>query len=163
MPVPFPPALTPLLDLLRCPMCRAHLSPDRGALRCPAGHAFDIARHGYVGLLTGARATSGDDADMVRARDRFLATGRYRPIREAVARLAAGAAPERGTVLDVGCGTGRYLAGVLNRWPAARGLDLVGMTPSARRPSRTDPDGDGPPPGRVTVSVLATAYRPRCT
>ncbi|MFF2023775.1 putative RNA methyltransferase [Streptomyces sp. NPDC058171] len=283
MPAPFPPALTPLLDLLRCPTCRAPLRPDRGALRCPAGHAFDIARHGYVGLLTGARATSGDDADMVRARDRFLATGRYRPIRQAVARLAAGAAPDRGTVLDVGCGTGHYLAGVLDRLPAARGLgldtsgralrsaarahrrgaaaawdvfrpfpladgvadvvlnvfaprnpsefhrvlrptgrlvvvrptgrhlselrgrvsamvavdpnkeerlhrsldphfkatvterveypvsltasealDLVGMTPSARRPGRTDPDGDGPPPGRVTVSVLATAYRPRC-
>ncbi|GGY74832.1 methyltransferase [Streptomyces omiyaensis] len=125
MPVPFPPALALSLDLLRCPVCRTHrLRPDRAALRCPGGHTFDIARHGYAGLLTGARATSGDDAAMVRARDRFLSTGSYAPLREAGARLAAGAASERATVVDVGCGTGYYLAGVLDRLPGARGLGL---------------------------------------
>ncbi|MET7914062.1 putative RNA methyltransferase [Streptomyces avermitilis] len=124
MPVSLSPALEPFLDLLRCPTCRTALHPDHAALRCPAGHTFDIARHGYVSLLTGTRATSGDDAAMARARDRFLSTGRYAPIRQAVARLAAGAVPEQGTVLDVGCGTGYYLAGVLDQLPAARGLGL---------------------------------------
>ncbi|BAU83430.1 rRNA methyltransferase [Streptomyces laurentii] len=125
MPVSFPPALGLFLDLLRCPACRTRrLRPDRGALRCPAGHTFDLARHGYAGLLTGARATSGDDAAMVQARERFLATGGYAPILRAVARPAADAVPERGTVVDVGCGTGYYLAGVLDRLPGARGLGL---------------------------------------
>lgn len=125
MSVLLPPALELSLDLLRCPTCRTRrLRPDRGALCCPAGHTFDIARHGYVSLLASTRATSGDDAVMVRARDRFLATGRYAPIRQAVARLAADAAPERGTVVDVGCGTGYYLAGVLDQLPGARGLGL---------------------------------------
>ncbi|MEU6277881.1 methyltransferase domain-containing protein [Streptomyces populi] len=125
MPVPLPPALELSLDLLRCPTCRTrHLRPDRDALRCPVGHTFDMARHGYAGLLTGTRAASGDDAAMVRARDRFLSTGAYAPIREAGARLAADAAPERATVVDVGCGTGYYLAGVLDRLPGARGLGL---------------------------------------
>ncbi|MGW2036379.1 putative RNA methyltransferase [Streptomyces spinosus] len=125
MPVLLPPALEPFLDLLRCPTCRTpRLHPGRGALRCTAGHTFDIARHGYVGLLTGTRATSGDDAAMVQARDRFLAAGGYAPIRRAVARLASGSAPRPGTVVDVGCGTGYYLAGVLDRLPGARGLGL---------------------------------------
>ncbi|MGW1811390.1 putative RNA methyltransferase [Streptomyces sp. NPDC002078] len=125
MPVLLPPALELFLDLLRCPTCRtSRLHPDRGALRCGAGHTFDIARHGYVSLLTGTRATSGDDAAMVQARDRFLGTGRYAPIRQAVARLAADSASAPGTVVDVGCGTGYYLAGVLDQLPGARGLGL---------------------------------------
>ncbi|MFG2840723.1 methyltransferase domain-containing protein [Streptomyces zaomyceticus] len=125
MPMPLPPALDLSLDLLRCPTCRTrHLHPDRGALRCPVGHTFDIARHGYAGLLTGTRATSGDDTAMVQARDRFLSTGTYSPIREAAARLATGAVSEQGTVVDVGCGTGYYLAGALDQLPDARGLGL---------------------------------------
>ncbi|MEU2965929.1 putative RNA methyltransferase [Streptomyces ardesiacus] len=125
MPVSLPPALDQSLDLLRCPTCRTRrLHPEGGALRCPVGHTFDIARHGYASLLTGTRATSGDDAAMVQARDRFLSTGTYAPIREVGARLAADAMSGQGTVVDVGCGTGYYLAGVLDQLPGARGLGL---------------------------------------
>ncbi|MET9452349.1 putative RNA methyltransferase [Streptomyces cinerochromogenes] len=125
MPVSLPPALELFLDLLRCPTCRTRrLHPGRGALRCPAGHTFDIARHGYAGLLTGSRATSGDDAAMIQARDRFLATDTYAPIREVVADLAADAVSGQPTVVDVGCGTGYYLAGVLDQLPGACGLGL---------------------------------------
>ncbi|MEV6239518.1 putative RNA methyltransferase [Lentzea sp. NPDC051838] len=117
-------ALDQVVDLLRCPACGAGLFPVRGPLRCPAGHTFDIGRTGYVSLLSGHRPTSQDSAEMVRARDRFLTSGRYSPILRTVARLAADAVPEGGTVLDVGCGTGYYLAGVLDRLPGARGLGL---------------------------------------
>ncbi|RJQ82522.1 methyltransferase domain-containing protein [Pseudonocardiaceae bacterium YIM PH 21723] len=124
MPALLPPALEPFVDLLCCPVCRAHLGPAPGALRCPAGHTFDIARHGYVSLLAGTRPTSGDDGAMVQARHRFLATDRYAPIRDAVARLTADGLPDHGTVVDVGCGTGYYLAGLLDVFPGARGLGL---------------------------------------
>ncbi|MEU2352422.1 methyltransferase domain-containing protein [Streptomyces misionensis] len=137
MPPSYPPALIPFLPLLRCPACGAPcLDPARGALRCPAGHAFDIARHGYVGLLTGARATSGDDAPMVRARERFLAAGGYEPIRGAVARLATARPAGPGTVLDAGCGTGYYLAGVLDRLPGAHGLGLDSSARALRSAAR---------------------------
>ncbi|MEW2514499.1 methyltransferase domain-containing protein [Streptomyces sp. NPDC046870] len=137
MPVSLPPALELSLDLLRCPTCRTrHLRPDRGALRCPVGHCFDIARHGYAGLLTGTRPTSGDDAAMVQARNRFLSTGTYAPIREVGARLAANAVPEQATVLDAGCGTGYYLAGVLDQLPGARGLGLDASVHALRSAAR---------------------------
>ncbi|WP_326701332.1 methyltransferase domain-containing protein [Streptomyces sp. NBC_01754] len=124
MPVSLPPALASFVDVLRCPTCGARLHPGHGSLRCPANHTFDISRHGYVSLLTGTRATSGDDAAMARARDRFLATGRYRPIRRIVAQLAADTMPGQSNVVDVGCGTGYYLAGVLDQLLDARGLGL---------------------------------------
>ena len=123
VPVSLSPTLESFLDLLRCPTCGACLDPDTGVLRCPSRHTFDISRHGYASLLTGARAISGDDAEMVRARGRFLARGKYGPIRRTVAQLAA-TAPEQSTVLDVGCGTGYYLAGVLETLPESRGLGL---------------------------------------
>jgi 23S rRNA (guanine745-N1)-methyltransferase len=132
VPVSLPAALDPILPLLRCPSCGAELSPGDGALRCPRRHSFDVARHGYVGLLTGARATSGDDGPMARARREFLAAGRYAPLRAAVADLAAeadlsggpGRSGRPATVVDVGCGTGYYLAGVLDALPDAVGLGL---------------------------------------
>jgi 23S rRNA (guanine745-N1)-methyltransferase len=98
-------------------------------VRCPARHSFDIARQGYVSLLTGAKAISGDDPPMVRARQRFLDGGGYAPIREAIVEVAASMVRPKGTVLEVGCGTGYYLAGVLDRLGDARG---IGLDSSAR-------------------------------
>lgn len=55
------------------------LEPFLVLLCCPAGRAFVIACQGYISLLTGIRATNGDDAVMVQARNRVLSTGRYAP------------------------------------------------------------------------------------
>ncbi|WP_446033673.1 putative RNA methyltransferase [Streptomyces olivaceus] len=137
MPAVLPPALAPLLDTLRCPVCGAALRPAQGALRCPTGHTFSIARQGYVSLLTGARALSGDDTAMVQARTRFLATGTYAPVSQVLTHLAAEAVSARGTVLDAGCGTGYYLAGVLDRLPTARGLGLDASVRALRSAARS--------------------------
>ncbi|MGW3235742.1 putative RNA methyltransferase [Streptomyces olivaceus] len=137
MPAVLPPALAPLLDSLRCPVCGAALRPAQGALRCPTGHTFNIARQGYVSLLTGTRPLSGDDTAMVQARTRFLATGTYAPVSQVLTHLAAEAVSTRGTVLDAGCGTGYYLAGVLDRLPSARGLGLDASVRALRSAARS--------------------------
>lgn len=139
MPVVLPPALAALLDVLRCPVCRACLRSDGGALRCSTGHTFDLARQGYVSLLTGTRAVSGDDAAMVQARHRFLATDTYAPVRHALALLTADVLRTDGTVVDVGCGTGYYLAGVLDHLPGARGLGLDASARALRTAARAHP------------------------
>jgi 23S rRNA (guanine745-N1)-methyltransferase len=109
------------------------------ALRCPIGHNFDIARQGYASLLTGTKATSGDDAAMAQARQRFLGAGGFAPIRAAIADLARRPSRPPGTVLEVGCGTGYYLAGVLDALPDARGLGLDSSARALRTTAKAHP------------------------
>ena len=115
------PGLSAIRDSLRCPICAGRLELTPGALRCRQRHTFNIARHGYVSLLSGTNAISGDDAPMIQARERFLATGAYEPIRRAVSTMVSHTIPRDGIVLDVGCGTGYYLAGALDKVTGARG------------------------------------------
>ncbi|MCT1430049.1 methyltransferase domain-containing protein [Brachybacterium muris] len=136
-PRPLPSALSPFLDLLRCPRCGQRVDEADGSLRCPSRHTYDVARGGYASLLTGVSPTSGDDDEMARARDRFLGSGAYAPILETIAAAVgmAGCAPDP-TMLDVGCGTGYYLAGVLDALPGARGLGLDTSTRALRFAAR---------------------------
>jgi 23S rRNA (guanine745-N1)-methyltransferase len=108
-------------------------------VRCPARHSFDIARQGYVSLLTGAKAISGDDPPMVRARQRFLETGGYAPIRDAILELAAPTTRPEATALEVGCGTGYHLASVLDRLPDSRGLGLDSSARALALAARSHP------------------------
>ncbi len=55
-------------------------------MRCGNRHSFDIARQGYVGLLTGASTKmTGDTATMLDARAAFQSAGHFAPIANAVA------------------------------------------------------------------------------
>lgn len=114
-----PPALEfPLL----CPVCRNVLRPGGGAARtlvCEGGHSFDAAKQGYFNFLVGKGTVfEADSADMVAARFDFLSAGHYRPLAEAVARMAAPAVMEATSrppvVLDAGTGTGHYLRALLD-------------------------------------------------
>jgi 23S rRNA (guanine745-N1)-methyltransferase len=129
--------LPAVVGCLACPYCGLHLSEVDGALRCGGGHAFDLARQGYVTLLpAGGRHPAGDDAAMVAARADFLAAGHYAPL---TAALAAAAGPVDGPVLDVGAGPGHHLAAVLDAAPAAVGIALDASRYAARRAARAHP------------------------
>ena len=98
--------------MLICPVCSAPLAEAGGALKCPDGHSFDLAASGYCNLLTGSRNGKfiGDDREMVAARRRFLESGAYAPLRDALcARLLAMTEGRAGlSLLDAGCGEGYY-------------------------------------------------------
>ena len=101
-------------------------------LRCDRRHSFAIAKQGYVSLLSGHAPTSGDDAEMVTARQRFLDTGAYAPLAGTLAdaaaeALAGSAAQAQDTsagspvILDAGCGTGYYSAQLLRHLAGCAG------------------------------------------
>jgi 23S rRNA (guanine745-N1)-methyltransferase len=129
--------LADAVDLLRCPVCGGDVALEDTAVRCPAGHSFDIARQGYVNLVPGR----ADTAEMVEARDAFLRAGHFRPLSAALAeeaargRAAAGGvgAAAADAVVDLGAGTGHYLARVLDAVPGARGIALDASPAALRR------------------------------
>jgi len=132
-------------DLLACSVrgCGLPLARVERTLRCAAGHAFDVARAGYVNLLQPQDRRSlaaGDSKEVVNARLALEERGLGVDLERAVAELAdeiglprtsaadsdASVGPSRtATVLDLGAGTGRHLAALAGRFDAdALGLDL---------------------------------------
>lgn len=111
--------------ILACPVCGQPLTPDSGALKCPSGHSFDVARQHYVNLLLSNASGGkrhGDDRAMVRARTEFLDAGYYDAFRDAVTAAAAELIPRGSPVIDAGCGEGFYTSAVRR----AVGADMCG-------------------------------------
>ncbi len=127
-----------VLDVLGCPHCGDELTRLDQVLGCAAGHRFDVARHGHVALLgPRSRTDTGDSTEMVAARVAFLAGGHYAPIADLLALLATpgGAGP---LLVEVGAGTGYYLASVLDRLDA-RGVAIDSSVRAARRAAGAHP------------------------
>jgi 23S rRNA (guanine745-N1)-methyltransferase len=133
--------LDDVIGYLACPYCGDGLRRAGQALRCGAGHAFDIARQGYVSLLpAGAKGGTGDTAEMVRARTEFLAAGHFADLAgEVAATVAEAAGNVPGCVADVGAGPGYYLAAVLDRRPDRLGLALDASKAALRQAARAHP------------------------
>ncbi len=130
--MPASEALRGITGLLACPVCTGTLTLAGPALVCERRHSFDVARQGYVNLLGQAPPRNADTTAMCDARDRFLASGHYDPVREAVIHATGLAA----RLLEVGAGTAWYLAGVLDALPAALGLATDVSVAAVRRAAR---------------------------
>ncbi|HEX2058847.1 MAG TPA: 23S rRNA methyltransferase [Actinomycetota bacterium] len=126
--------LADVIDDVICAHCGAAVVLEERAVRCTAGHSFDVARQGYVSMLAGRGASTGDTAEMVRARERFLGAGHYVCLADAVVAAAALAGP--GCVVDVGAGTGYYLERVLSALPDRRGIALDSSAAALRAVAR---------------------------
>jgi len=132
--------LDDVLRFLACPHCGESLQRQGGQLRCRTGHTFDVARQGYVSLLPGdGKGNGGDTAEMIRARAEFLAAGHFAHLAAALAESAAEAAEAMtgdACVVDVGAGTGYYLAAILDALPGLAGLALDASRFALRRAAR---------------------------
>jgi 23S rRNA (guanine745-N1)-methyltransferase len=128
-----------VLKALRCPVCRGGLGAESGALRCAAGHSFDLAKQGYANLLTGRGPASADTPAMVATRAELLAAGHLGPVTAAAVGAAHTAAGADGLVVDVGAGTGHHLAAVLDALPDHHGVALDVSKAAVRFAARAHP------------------------
>jgi 23S rRNA (guanine745-N1)-methyltransferase len=124
---------------LECPLCQEPLVASPGALRCATGHAFDVARSGYVSFLVGRSPNVGDSPAMVAARAELLDAGHFDPLSGALAAAAIAAAAPGGIAVEVGAGTARHLARVLDALPGRAGLAIDASAAAARRAARAHP------------------------
>ncbi|NEW40278.1 methyltransferase domain-containing protein [Nocardia cyriacigeorgica] len=149
-----------MTGVLACPECQAGLVASDRSLRCARGHSFDIAKQGYITLLTGASTKmTGDTAAMLDARAAFQGGGHFAPIADATVAAVAGdgtsggpgaPVPPSGLILEIGAGTGYYLGRVLDALPHARGVALDVAKPAGRRGARAHPRA---------AAVVADAWR----
>lgn len=127
--------LADVIDLLICPHCASDLDLEDDTILCDRGHSFDVARQGYVSLLPGsAGKITGDSADMIAARAEFLAGGHFDAISDAL----VGAVGAAENLLEVGAGTGHYLAAVLGE-TGGRGIGVDVSKAAARRVAKAHP------------------------
>ena len=112
---------------LLCPVCGEQLNLSGKQYLCPNRHSFDVARQGYVNLLTVQQKHSlnpGDTREQVLSRREFLEAGFYAPIAETLI-AEAKALGITGQILDVGCGEGYYSARLADALEAPlTGLDI---------------------------------------
>jgi 23S rRNA (guanine745-N1)-methyltransferase len=141
-------------SIFACPHCMQAFSTTAHGVVCPNGHSFDRAREGYLNLLIAGRlpseAVSGDTPASLAARRRFLSTGAYAPIAEALTKVIE---EVDGAVLDVGCGEGYYLSQL--RSPKKFGIDIAKQ--GIRMASKTFPEAQFAVANAFRLPVLDTS------
>ena len=163
-----------IADLLADPIDGSplSLSEDSRRLTSTSGHSYDVAKQGYVTLASGkGLAHSGDSAEMVSARETFLGRGHYAPFVEAVSEAANQltadlAAP---VILEVGAGTGYYLAHTLDLIADSRGVGIDVSTAAAKKLAKAHPSAGAVvadiweriPLHDSSVDIISVVFAPR--
>jgi 23S rRNA (guanine745-N1)-methyltransferase len=119
--------------------CGRALTPADRRLICPAGHAFDVARSGYVSLLQPQDRRSrapGDSKEAVAARARLLDAAVGRAAIDAIVEASSVVTSRPLVAADLGCGSGELLGALAaTRDVCGVGIDLstAAVDAAARR------------------------------
>lgn len=170
--------LADIVDVLADPVDGTPLSgaDEFRRLVSASGHSYDVAKQGYVTLAGGAGLNhSGDSAEMVASREAFLSRGHFSAFVEAVTQAVDGAledsvgSGEEPTVLEVGAGTGYYLAHTLDTIEGSRGVGIDIAVPAAKQLAKAHPRigavvadvWEGLPIRTESIDVITVIFAPR--
>lgn len=128
------------IHLFHCPICKGPLKViDYKSLVCENRHTFDIAKQGYVNLLT-KPVKSNYDQDLFNARQNIILTsGLFQPLHEILTKIINDFQKDEIVLLDAGCGEGSHLNRISENINSNRltgmGLDIAkeGVQQAARK------------------------------
>ncbi|MCM3079945.1 methyltransferase domain-containing protein [Brevibacillus invocatus] len=99
------------------------------SLLCSSGHCFDLAKQGYVNLLTRPHKTKYD-SQLFEARQKVSISGFFEPLISHISeRIPHMMKPSCDMIrmLDAGCGEGSHLTAIQNRILARTNLNIFGV------------------------------------
>ncbi|MEX3746971.1 MULTISPECIES: putative RNA methyltransferase [Lysinibacillus] len=119
------------ITLFACPICQESIGVfEQGRLVCSSNHSFDIAKQGYINMLTHG-AISKYSKELFESRKAVIDSGIYDLVEDKIGELIANAE----TVLDTGCGEGSHLARIMaKKQGIGIGIDIAkeGILAAAR-------------------------------
>lgn len=103
------------------------------AYDCKNNHSFDISKDNYLNLILqnkGKKNPSGDNKEMINARNYFLNKGYYDILKKNLCNISAKYAEDFPVIIDAGCGEGYYIAHITDfllcngKSPQVFGIDI---------------------------------------
>lgn len=101
-------------DLFCCPLCSSsmHIN-DNYSLVCTSNHSFDLAKKGYLNLLTTSSNVPVYSQELFTARKEICQAGFYDPLIKQIAKIISKHQNDleqpQFNILDAGCGEGSHL------------------------------------------------------
>ena len=89
-----------------CPVCKEYLKKQDKSYQCINKHVFDIAKQGYLNLNMKASGNTGDEKEMIKARNAFLNASYYNFLKDKINQIIDSYKPSN--ILDLACGEGYY-------------------------------------------------------
>lgn len=117
--------------LFKCPICNEDMFINEiDSLVCESNHSFDMARKGYINLLT-SKITSFYSKELFEARHTVCNAGFYTPLIIEITKIIddyiANLYSEKINILDAGCGEGSHLYSVLQTLKNSQNNTYVGV------------------------------------
>lgn len=91
---------------ITCPICKEKLEKENNSYKCINRHNFDIAKQGYLNLSNKSANKTGDEKEMVKARNEFLNKDYYLFLRDELNKIINSLNVTN--LLDLACGQGYY-------------------------------------------------------
>lgn len=118
--------------LFMCPLCDAamHVN-DRKSLVCSNQHCFDLAKSGYINLISGSVRPTKYDKKMFQSRQAICESGFFDQMIECVLQTVRDDIRNKNAkqynILDAGCGEGSHLADLVKGLSLTTPCEVMGV------------------------------------